>query len=127
MDIRIGDKLSTPLPAGFKHVGIFAGPLPGFRRAVIHNSKRNGRVVVEEWEEFCEGRCSLEARAKPGKGGAVVERALTYLGRQYNLWKFNCEHFANKVQTGEATSPQLAAGVGIVGVVIALIVWLSKK
>lgn len=37
----------------------------------------------------------------------AIERALKKLGQPYDLINFNCEHFANYVQTGSATSNQI--------------------
>ena len=41
---------------------------------------------------------------------AAIERALKKLGQPYDLINFNCEHFANYVQTGETKSDQVAWG-----------------
>jgi hypothetical protein len=37
----------------------------------------------------------------------AIERALEKLGQPYNLINYNCEHFANYVQTGVAKSSQV--------------------
>jgi Lecithin retinol acyltransferase len=50
----------------------------------------------------------------------AVERALQLMGKPYDLINFNCEHFANEVQTGIAFSSQVRIGVGVV-IVIAVI------
>ncbi len=50
----------------------------------------------------------------------AVERALTLMGKPYSLIDFNCEHFANEVQTKISFSPQLRFGVGAI-VVVAII------
>jgi uncharacterized protein YycO len=38
---------------------------------------------------------------------AAVQRALQQVGRPYDLIKFNCEHFAEQVQTGKPRSRQV--------------------
>jgi hypothetical protein len=55
----------------------------------------------------------------------AIKRALDYLGKPYSLINFNCEHYANLVQTGKSQSLQVsnaAAGVAV----FALLVWLFK-
>lgn len=51
----------------------------------------------------------------------AVERALKLMGKPYSLIDFNCEHFANEVQTKISFSPQLRFGVGVL-IVIAIVV-----
>lgn len=46
----------------------------------------------------------------------VAQRALSLLGKNYDLLNFNCEHLANYAQTGRVASPMVAAAV-IVGLV----------
>ena len=53
----------------------------------------------------------------------AVERALKLMGKPYNLIDFNCEHFANKVQTNIPFSPQLRFGVGVLITLILIAVF----
>ena len=41
---------------------------------------------------------------------AAVQRAMLAIGEPYRFFGFNCEHFANWVQYGKATSQQVALG-----------------
>lgn len=50
----------------------------------------------------------------------AVERALKLMGKPYDFIDFNCEHFANEVQTSISFSPQVRVGIGAI-IVIALI------
>jgi hypothetical protein len=47
----------------------------------------------------------------------AIERALEKLGQPYDLINFNCEHFANYVQTGVLKSNQVGWGLFILGVI----------
>jgi hypothetical protein len=47
----------------------------------------------------------------------AVARALEKLGQPYDLINFNCEHFANYVQTGFLKSNQVGWGLLILGVI----------
>jgi hypothetical protein len=55
----------------------------------------------------------------------AVKRALQEAGRPYSLINYNCEHFSNKVQTGKASSRQVAWGFGIAAT-IALVLILKR-
>jgi len=48
----------------------------------------------------------------------AIERALKLLGKPYNLINFNCEHFANYVQSGNVKSDQLGWGFVLLGVFV---------
>ncbi len=46
----------------------------------------------------------------------AIERALKKLGQPYDLINFNCEHFANYVQSGEIKSEQVGWGLLALGI-----------
>lgn len=46
----------------------------------------------------------------------AIQRALEKVGSPYDLINFNCEHFANYVQSGKATSDQVSWGLLILGI-----------
>jgi uncharacterized protein YycO len=48
----------------------------------------------------------------------LVQKALTRIGKPYNLINYNCEHFINEVKTGVASSPQVKAGLAFGGVLL---------
>lgn len=109
MFYQAGDMISTPGRLGVvTHYGIYLGESNGIRW-VIHNSKLERRVVIEPLYGFSEGRpIRVERRAIPGREESVIRAALAYLGTQYNLLQFNCEHFVTLAHEGNAKSPQLA-------------------
>lgn len=43
----------------------------------------------------------------------AIERGKFLLGKPYHLTQFNCEHYANYIQTGALFSPQSNNGIGI--------------
>jgi len=59
----------------------------------------------------------IQVRRFAGTPSAKIEalnRATSLLGAAYHLTRFNCEHYANFVQTGASFSRQSVNGVGIV-------------
>jgi len=42
----------------------------------------------------------------------AIQRGKSLLGRPYHLTQFNCEHYANFIQTGAFFSPQSNKGIG---------------
>lgn len=107
----------------YNHVGIYVGPTWD-GRDVIHNAK-GGCVELISLSEFANGAPVYRRIAAPDdyfQQQAIVERAMSLIGKKYDLIKFNCEHFATLAQTGRAASPQLAglALLGILGVFLAV-------
>jgi hypothetical protein len=109
MNIHVGDKLRIPGFPGTLHYGIFVGSTRGFFRGVVHNAKGLG-VVLSEFDEFATGHpVVIETRVTGGWWAQrqVAHRALSLIGRSYDLVNFNCEHAATWAQSGEAKSPQV--------------------
>lgn len=50
----------------------------------------------------------------------AIERALALRGRPYDLLGYNCEHYANEVQSGSPTSAQVRNGVFLFFLIIIL-------
>jgi len=100
-----------------RHVGIYAGV-----RGVVHNHK-SCCVQLTSLQAFSGGRPIRVTSRVAGswfEQEQVVQRALSLVGKPYNLLNFNCEHAAYYAQTGEAKSPQLGFALvfcllGIVG------------
>lgn len=104
-----GDKIWTEGPWGTRHYGVVLGYVVGYGLCVIHNDKGTG-VVWTTFDVFSNGRpVSLEWAAPddPWVQEEIIQRARSLLGRQYDLFLFNCEDLANYAQTGFAYSPQL--------------------
>jgi hypothetical protein len=126
--VCVGDKLKTPGRLGVQHFGIYVGHRNGCTFGVVHNSKIREHVILEEWHEFCRGNpVYVVGRPDPGFEEFVAAKALAYVGKQYRLLSFNCEHFANLVVDGEEVSPQLreAAKSTVGGAAIGTVAVLS--
>jgi hypothetical protein len=54
-----------------------------------------------------------------------MDRVSQRLGRRYDLWKYNCEHFVNEVLHFRAISPQVKA-VGTAAAVAGGLYLLSR-
>jgi hypothetical protein len=116
--LNIGDKITSDGVLGIQHAGIYIGAYGSVEHAVVHNSKRDSRVVVEALAAF--GPYKLAQTAPAGRSWIVREAALKYVGTGYDLFKFNCEHFASFVQEGTPRSPQLEVGGAAVGLLALL-------
>jgi hypothetical protein len=121
MQYQIGDKLRRP---GFPtyHDGIYVGPSSLYGEDVVHGDKAAGVVRLVRLSEFAAGqRAEVVSRARSRQDGwAIRQRALSLIGRRYDLLNFNCEHLANYAQTGVPFSPLVggAIAVGIVGLIL---------
>jgi hypothetical protein len=104
----LGARYLTMGAAGRWHSGIFIG-LDDLGPALFaHNSKSRGGVRIDTERDFSGGNQIYFSRAaKPGTEEIVVQRALSKLGTPYDLTIWNCEHFVNYAQTGQANSEQL--------------------
>jgi hypothetical protein len=110
MLFRLGDKLSTNGALGRLHRGIYIGNDDCGMPLVAHNSRKHGYVLIQTAYEFSDGApITVVSHAAPRTETVVVERALSLLGTRYNISTWNCEHFANFAQTGNAYSEQLSS------------------
>jgi hypothetical protein len=130
-NLRTGDRLITEKGPLSRHHAIFV-QVPGDVPVVAENQAGKG-VQYITLEEFL-------LRTGPGKiwiqklGGAetdrdsIVLRINALVGTPYNLVNFNCEHFANLIQTGAAVSKQVATAVaGAVLIGIGLLVFGGNR
>lgn len=93
-----------------KHYGICTGRGPDGELWFVHNTS-DGGVVHTTRKGFAGNRLIVvETHAAPGTDQVVVARALSLVGRRYDLLSFNCEHTANLAATGKAESQQVQDG-----------------
>src|SRR5262245_34720371 len=127
MNLQVGDKLGVPGFPGTRHYGIYVGTTQGFLRGVVHNAKGLG-VVLTELDAFTVGQAvAVETRVVGGWPAQrlVAERALSLVGRSYDLVNFNCEHAATWAQSGRATSPQV--GGLVAAMVLVSLIAIAKS
>jgi hypothetical protein len=109
-----GDKCWVQLPLK-RHYGVCTGFGSDGRPLFVHNTFDGGVVQTTE-HGFAGGHpIHVEQRAQPGQEASVAQRALNLIGRQYDLFTFNCEHAANLAATGRAESKQVQGAVKLVG------------
>jgi hypothetical protein len=98
-----------------KHHAIYLGMDRFGVEWVSENFKFYGVRQIKASEFFSDGK---NYRVQPFKGNdferkSAVNRALCKLGTPYDLFSFNCEHYASYVQTGKEESIQVTNALGI--------------
>lgn len=109
MAIKQGDKCWVQLTK--KHYGVCTGYGDDGEPWFVHNTRENGVVHTTRKGFAGNHPIHVEQRATPGNEWAVASRALTYVGHQYDMLFFNCEHLANLVVNGTRESKQVQQGV----------------
>src|SRR2546425_9954624 len=78
---------------------------------VVHNTKGKG-VEHTSLSEFAAGQpIEVVSVQQYWSADTILRRAKSQLGKPYDLFQENCEHFVNWVVTGVKKSDQLAFGV----------------
>jgi uncharacterized protein YycO len=110
-NLQNGDMIEVvgqfPFP---RHVGIYASG-----RGVVHNHK-SCCVQLTDLQTFSGGKPVRGISRVVGswvQQEQAVQRALSLIGKPYNLLNFNCEHAAYYAQTGVPKSPQLGFAFGM--------------
>ena len=119
--IAVGDWVRVGI-----HHGIVWRMYPGYDGWVVeiaHNMKATG-VTLSEWDAFADGGSILLERRATSDAHAreIIGRVNENIGKPYNLFGQNCEHFASLAFNGRAESKSLQV-VGAVGAGI-LAIWL---
>jgi hypothetical protein len=126
-EIALGDWVKVFVPKhGVWHHGIVRSIYPiaeGLGVNIAHNLKATG-VTVSDWYEFADGNVVMPERHahSPQHVREVVARVDASIGKPYNLFAQNCEHFASFAFTGKAESKsvQVVGGIAVVGILAAL-------
>lgn len=80
---------------------------------IISNSRRRGRVVEETPSEFAGGRkIEYVGRLSNMPGTRVVANARLRLGRPYDAFNYNCQHFVRECSGLRKHSPQKKIALG---------------
>lgn len=125
--LQVGDRIVVP-KSGFnmvQHNAIYLGFKNG-RHLIIENKEGFGVRVVYA-ETFFAGvqKITRVTRFVPKYGYSrndLANYALSKKGKAYDLWNYNCEHFANEVQHRVIKSKQSDTGKGIAALGIAALV-----
>ena len=125
-DLKPGDELISPifLTGLTKHHAVYLGTGEYGVEWISENDAEKGVRLVTAQDYFSRIR-SFRINAFKGteqQRDAAVLRAYGELGKPYDLVRHNCEHYASFVQTGIATSKQLA--LVVFGLTTLLIIWL---
>src|SRR5688572_16042517 len=112
--LKVGDAIRIER-LGYNHLGIYVGRQGAIAHAVVHNDKGIG-VVLCTLPQFADGKMvhlHNEAQGNEFEREQIAERALSMLGKEFDLINFNCEHLVNYAQNLTPESPQVqTAAVG---------------
>lgn len=118
MDPDVGATLRVQSSFGVSHYGIYVGPRGPNGEDVVHNAKWD-EVQLVSLAEFADGRPVEVVGPAPRTwwhGEQIAERALSLLGRRYELLGFNCEHATNFAVAGNAVSPTVTVAATVAAV-----------
>ena len=113
-NLKVGDIITRAKDLFFDHYGIVIGYNPSGEMLVAENQVGKG-IQILTVKEFLNSQPLKVVKRFPGteqQRTLVMPRMKSLVGTPYNILNFNCEHFATGVQTGVATSTQVA-GVGL--------------
>ena len=127
--LQTGDRLIRSKGGIFsKHHGIYVG---------IHNNvpmvaenQANIGVHYVSLSQFLNGEELVRIERFKGSEFArnqIITRINSLLGTQYDLIKFNCEHFAELIQNGKSQSSQVKTAVGVGFFALVAIAIFSKS
>ena len=124
-----GDRIVVP-KSGLdiiQHHAVFFGNANG--EALVAENKEGRGVVLTRLDQFlAEARLIKQHIRFSGTYQdqlVIMDRISARLGRRYDLWRYNCEHFANEVLHFRAISPQVKT-VGTVAAVAGGLYLLSR-
>lgn len=109
-----GTVVSIPIALFYRHKGIVSDRWYGGKPMIISNSARSGGVHEEFWDVFAEGG-AVTVDGYPGglPNFEVLSRAKSLVSSQYDLLRWNCEHFVAYAHGLKPMSPQVAVTVAI--------------
>ncbi|MCB0699306.1 MAG: lecithin retinol acyltransferase family protein [Chitinophagales bacterium] len=116
-NLRPGDSLITPitLTGISKHYVVYVG-----NGMYMENHHIQGVQYVSEYQLMKRNKPIIKINRFTGSDiqrRHAINRAHSLLGNPYDLITFNCEHFANAVQSGFVRSKQVDTTIGIVSII----------
>lgn len=116
-------------PIGWiQHFGVYIGVDSSGRAMVAENFKGHG-VRIIPLDRFLDGAEPTRIERFEGsywEQQQIAQRAYDRCGRVYNAVFYNCEHFANDVRYGQASSRQVRIAIGVVLAILFLVFMLPK-
>jgi hypothetical protein len=127
--LQPGDRMVIPKSGLrlFQHHAIYLGKDSNSNRMYIENAIGRGVQIVSEAYLFKGGYEFTRVERFTGnqhQRNAAVKFAIQLQGKQYDLFNFNCEHYANTVQNRKTYSKQVGFGLGMFAFFLGLV--LSK-
>lgn len=122
----MGDWVRVYVPRlGVAHHGVVRGVYAvwnGYAVQIVHNLKGSG-VTPSDWYQFADGgQVFLHARASSYLHlQQILARVDASIGKPYNLFSQNCEHFASFACNGKAESKSVQTA----GVLTAVVVFVA--
>ncbi len=114
---RPGDIVSVRVKGGILHEGIMTET-----GRVISNSRRRGGVYEESVRTFTDGgKLKNHGPLNGMDSDRVLARARALIGKRYNPYSYNCEHFVSEVYGTRRSSPQKKLAIGAAALVALLI------
>jgi len=109
------------------HFGIVSDQQGGGFPNIISCSRRTGQVAEEAATVFANGN-NIKVHSYPGRLDPlqVIQRARSKLGTEYDLFKWNCEHFVRWAHNLKPESPQLQIAA-ILGISSLLLFGIARK
>jgi hypothetical protein len=125
-NLNVGDRLVRHKGIVMHH-GIYVGCHNGQHLVAENNLPHGVRYVP--YHQFLNGRPL--ARVEPFRGteyqrNQIIPFINSKLGTSYDLTRYNCEHFANEVQTGRVFSKQVQTA-GLLGLMAAVVLVASNE
>jgi hypothetical protein len=115
--LQPADRLIEPIfQTGLtKHHSIYLGIDAEGTEWIAENHKFVGVRLIKASDYFLKGKLIKTERFRGNyqQRIAAVKRALSLLGKPYNLIDFNCEHYAQYVQTGKIESKQVSTVLAV--------------
>lgn len=114
-----------------QHHAVYLGQNQSGEDLIIENKIGHG-VKLTRAEDFfpADGVVTRINRFQgtPAQREALVKKAITSLGRSYDLINFNCEHFSNEIRNGSPRSRQVEKiGLGALGILIGVLIFGNNK
>lgn len=128
-NLKSGDRLVSRLfLTGFSKHHVIYLDINGVEYIAENNSINGVQLITAE--EYFSGIKSI-VRIEKFSGNEfqrnyAIQRTLNLQGKAYNLFSYNCEHFANEIQYGKVESVQVANFWALCGL-LALGLVISKK